>query len=68
MLLSTATCFAVILSPNAFKTETLGPIKIIPLSSQAWAKSAFSDKKPYPGCMASAPLSNAIFIIALIFK
>ena len=26
-----------------------GPIKVIPASSQALAKSAFSDKNPYPG-------------------
>ena len=47
--LSIATFFAVILSPKDFSTDTLGPMKMIPLSSQLCANLAFSDKKPYPG-------------------
>ena len=34
------------------------PMKVIPAASQALAKSAFSDRKPYPGWTASAPVCN----------
>lgn len=36
-----------------------GPIQIRPASMTAWANSAFSERKPYPGWMASAPDSAA---------
>lgn len=36
-----------------------GPTKTIPASVQARAKSALSETKPYPGWMASAPVSRA---------
>jgi hypothetical protein len=34
----------------------LGPMKTIPSSAQRCAKPAFSDRKPKPGCTASAPV------------
>ncbi len=37
---------AATLSPNRFMTSALGPIKIMPSSSQRLAKFTFSDKKP----------------------
>ena len=36
-----------------------GPIHTSPASTTARAKSAFSDRKPYPGCTASAPAACA---------
>jgi hypothetical protein len=36
-----------------------GPTKTRPASAQASAKRAFSDRNPYPGCTASAPLRRA---------
>ena len=32
-----------------------GPMKVTPREVMARAKSVFSEKKPYPGCTASAP-------------
>jgi len=43
-----------------------GPMKISPALSHASAKSSFSDKNPYPGCMASAPACFAAAIILSI--
>ncbi len=36
-----------------------GPIQVSPASRTAWANSAFSDRNPYPGWIASAPESAA---------
>jgi hypothetical protein len=36
-----------------------GPMKTSPAAATASAKSAFSDRKPYPGWIACAPLSRA---------
>jgi hypothetical protein len=36
----------------------------IPASEQARAKSAFSERKPYPGWMACAPVDRAASMIA----
>jgi len=33
-----------------------GPMKVIPADAQASAKSSFSDRNPYPGWTASAPV------------
>ena len=46
----------------------LGPINVMPAAVTARAKSAFSDKNPYPGCTASAPVILAAVIMASIFK
>ena len=59
---------AAILSPIRRICADVGPIKVIPCLSTISAKSAFSDKKPYPGCMASAPVITAAEIIAGLFK
>ena len=37
------------LSPNSASCSTVGPTKVMPASRQAWAKSARSLRKPYPG-------------------
>ena len=41
--------------PSARSPPGEGPIQRRPASITARAKSAFSDRKPYPGCIASAP-------------
>ena len=41
--------FALTLSPISLIVSAFGPIKVKPLFSTRSAKSAFSDKKPYPG-------------------
>jgi hypothetical protein len=45
-----------ILSPIAEIAPGLGPMKTIPSSAHLWANSAFSDRKPKPGCTAWAPV------------
>ena len=47
--------FEVTLSPMLRIAAGGGPMKVSPAATQASAKSAFSDRKPYPGCTASAP-------------
>ena len=44
-----AAFLAATLSPILSRSSGRGPIKVIPASAHALAKSAFSDKKPYPG-------------------
>jgi hypothetical protein len=39
--------------------EEVGPMNTSPASSQARANEAFSDRNPYPGCTASAPVFRA---------
>ena len=46
----------------------VGPIKIKPLCSTLSAKSAFSDKNPYPGWIAVASVISAALIIAGMFN
>lgn len=46
--------------PDLFKRHALGPMKVMPSSAQRRAKVAFSDRKPYPGWMASTSASLAI--------
>ncbi len=41
-------------------TAALGPMNFTPCFSQSAAKDGFSDKKPYPGWIASAPLAKAV--------
>ena len=65
---SRAICFAASLSPILARTSDLGPMNLIPASSQAFAKSAFSERKPYPGCMASAPLLLASSMMPGMFR
>ena len=56
------------LSPMSVSAFAEGPIKTMPAVSQASTKAAFSDRKPYPGCMASTPISIATAIIFSILK
>mmetsp|Transcript_11200 Transcript_11200/g.35660 ORF Transcript_11200/g.35660 Transcript_11200/m.35660 type:complete len:206 (+) Transcript_11200:1648-2265(+) len=51
---------AVVLSANMRRLSTVGPTKVTPASAHACAKSAFSERKPYPGCTASTPLAVAM--------
>src|SRR5690606_17254750 len=48
--------FDSILSPIASMAAALGPMNAMPASSRARTKRAFSDRNPYPGCTASAPV------------
>ena len=65
---SSATSLAAVLLPSLLSIALFGPIKIILFFSHNSAKSGFSDKKPYPGCIASTPAFFAISIIELISK
>ncbi len=56
-----AMCRAATLSPRSRMACGGGPIHVRPASSTAWANSAFSERKPYPGWIASAPESAAAF-------
>ena len=47
---------ALVLPPMARIAEGGGPMKVAPAAATASAKSAFSERKPYPGCTPSAPL------------
>lgn len=57
--LSCATRRALALSPIARMFSGRGPIKVMPCSSHFCANSAFSLRKPYPGWIASAPVTSA---------
>ena len=48
---------AAILSPISRITFDGGPTKVTPTDSHACAKSASSDRNPYPGCTAVAPVA-----------
>ena len=48
-------CRALVLSPRLAIASGGGPIQVRPASITACAKSAFSERNPYPGCTASAP-------------
>ena len=47
------------LSPSLRSVSGRGPMKTMPCAAQARAKSGDSERKPYPGWMASAPVSAA---------
>ena len=67
-LLAMAVALAVALSPIFVIHSGLGPINVILCSSHIEANLAFSDKNPYPGCIASAPVISAAAIILGTFK
>ena len=48
-----------LLIPMSLMADAGGPMNMIPSFEQSSANSTFSDKKPYPGCMAWAPVLNA---------
>ncbi len=52
---SATVCLAGTLAPIAAIAFAGGPTQVSPASQTAAAKSAFSDRNPYPGCTASAP-------------
>ena len=59
---------AMILSPMRAMCSGVGPMKAMPWASTISANWAFSDKKPTPGWMASAPVIAAAETIAGMFK
>ena len=50
---------ASVLSPIARIASTGGPTKVSPASAHAAAKRQSSDRNPYPGWTASAPVARA---------
>jgi hypothetical protein len=56
--------FAAVLDPMASMAPGDGPTKVSPAAAQARANPAFSDRNPYPGCTASAPVAAAAAISA----
>ncbi len=50
---------AVILLPTVSMDLPDGPMKTTPIFSHSLANSGFSARKPYPGCIASAPVFSA---------
>ena len=67
-LLAIAVALAVALSPIFIIHSGLGPINAILCISQIFPNLAFSDKNPYPGWIASAPVISAAAMILGIFK
>ena len=65
---SMAVFLALTLSPILVIISGDGPIQIMPCSSTLCAKSARSDKNPYPGWIASEFVNNAAVNIADSFK
>jgi hypothetical protein len=56
------------LSWNRARTSGGGPMKTRPCSLQTSEKSAFSERNPYPGWIACAPLMSAAEMIAGMFR
>ena len=56
------------LSPMRSMASGDGPMNVSPDSAHARAKAAFSARKPYPGCTASAPLMTAAEITACMLR
>ena len=52
------------LSPIRRIVSGFGPMKMKPLCSTRSAKSAFSERKPYPGWMATASVTSAALTTA----
>ena len=52
------------LSPSSRIVSALGPMNTKPLCSTRSAKSAFSERKPHPGWMASASVTSAALMMA----
>src|SRR4051812_26311960 len=57
-----------VFEPTSSIDSGVGPINTIPLSRQARANAARSDKKPYPGWIASAPQRLATSMIFEMFR
>jgi len=56
------------LSPIIRIVSGRGPMKTNPLRSTRSAKSAFSERKPYPGWTASASVTSAALMTAGMFR
>jgi hypothetical protein len=56
-------CLDSLLEPIYLIACAGGPINSIPSFFKLLTKSPFSDKNPYPGCIASAPVFLAISMI-----
>ena len=65
---STAISLARTLSPIIERCSGEGPMKAMPCSSTMEANLAFSDRKPMPGWMASAPAMVAAEMMAGMFR
>ena len=63
-----AMSFAFSLSPIEVIILELGPTQIKPALMTSLENCAFSERNPYPGCIASAPVCSAAAIISLPFK
>ncbi len=59
---------AVFLSPIMEMTLALGPMNLILHLSHTSANSSFSERKPYPGWMASTLAISAALMMRLIFR
>jgi hypothetical protein len=59
---------ALTLSPQRRMAAGLGPMKLSPHFPQSSAKWAFSERKPYPGWMASAPVTSAALMMEGMFR
>ena len=59
---------AVALSPILSIISAEAPMNLIPFSAHILENLAFSERKPYPGWMASALVISAAAIIFVIFR
>jgi hypothetical protein len=59
---------AVTLSPHARIASGGGPMNTTPQAPQRRANSAFSERKPYPGWIASAAVISAALMMAGTFR
>jgi hypothetical protein len=55
------------LSPPILIFSAVGPMKVIPEVAQASVKWGFSERKPYPGWIASESVTSAALRIAGMF-
>ncbi len=65
---SAAASRELILSPMTSMASGGGPTNVTPWAVTARAKSAFSEKKPYPGWTASAPLRSIAARMAPVLR
>ena len=65
---ASATWRAFILSPKASSTSGGGPTNTAPAAATARANAGFSDRNPYPGCTARAPVRRTASTMASAFR
>ena len=56
------------LCPISSMLSAGGPMKLMECARQTRAKAAFSERKPMPGCRASAPFRSATRTMLMAFK